>query len=156
MTNEAPLETPIRGKVARILNVRELALNVGQQDGTRVGMLFDILDATGHEIEDPDTGEVIGSVNTPKVRVKVKLVEDRISIATTYKSKRVNIGGQGRGIAAVLGGFDTSPPQWVTEYETLRTNEDTLEELAEEDSYIATGDLAVQVLEDGGDSLDEQ
>lgn len=150
-------ETPIRGKVAFILNVRELALNVGQQDGTRVGMLFDILDPTGHEIKDPDTGEVIGSVNEPKVRVRIKLVEDRLSIATTYKGKRVNIGGHSRvGIAAILGGFDSSPPEWVTEYETLRTEEETLAELAEEDSYIATGDLAVQVLEDDGDSLDEQ
>ena len=150
-------ETPIRGKVARILNVRELALNVGQQDGTSVGMLFDILDPTGYEIKDPDTGEVIGSVNEPKVRVRIKLVQDKMSVATTYKGKRVNMGGRGQlGLAALLGGFDSSPPVWVTEYENLRTEEETLEELAEEESYVATGDIAVQVLEDDGESLDEQ
>ena len=67
----------IRGKVARILNSREVALNVGASHGVEDGMQFDILAPELHNIRDPDTHEVIGSVNRPKVRVQVGITEDR-------------------------------------------------------------------------------
>ena len=35
---------PLRGKVARILNSRELVINIGEQEGVEIGMLFDVLD----------------------------------------------------------------------------------------------------------------
>ena len=44
-----------------------------------------------------------------------------------------------------------SPPKWITEYETLHTEEATWEQLDEEDSYVATGDPVVQVLDDEED-----
>lgn len=62
----------IRGKVARILNSRELAINVGAADGVKVGMYFDVLDPKGEDIKDPDSGEVLGSLERPKVRVKLR------------------------------------------------------------------------------------
>ena len=34
---------PIRGKVARILNSREIAINVGRDDGVYRGMYFDVI-----------------------------------------------------------------------------------------------------------------
>lgn len=37
---------------------------------------------------------------------------------------------------------------WVTRYETLKTREETWEDLEEEDSYVKTGDPVVQVLSD--------
>ena len=40
----------IRGKVARVLNSREVALNVGLNNGVEVGMCFDILDPKGEDI----------------------------------------------------------------------------------------------------------
>ena len=133
----------IRGKVARILNSREVALNVGASDGVEDGMQFDILARELHDIRDPDTDEVIGSVNRPKVRVQVGITEDRFCVAHTFRRKRVNVGGRGLGV-----GFDTKvflPPNWVTRSETLKTSEDTWEDLSEEDSYVKTGDPVVQV-----------
>ena len=132
----------IRGKVARILNSREMALNVGLERGVKLDMLFDVLDAAGENINDPDTGQVIGSIYRPKVRVKIVDLHEKISVARTYRSKRVNIGGSS--LFGWSSAFD--PPKWVREYETLRTDEDTWEELDEKDSYVATGDPVVQVL----------
>ena len=67
--------TPIRGKVARVLNKHEIAINVGTAKGVAVGMYFDVMDAYD-EIEDPDTGEVLGSLERPKVRVKIVHVQE--------------------------------------------------------------------------------
>lgn len=146
MTSESKL---IRGKVARILNSRELALNIGSDHGVEFNMLFDVLDTGSDKILDPDTGEIIGSVYRPKVRVKIIEIQNKISVASTYRSRKVNIGGRGFGLQAwstVL-----APPEWVREYETLKTEEATWENIDEKDSYVATGDPVVQVFhnEDG-------
>ena len=134
----------IRGKVARILNSREVALNVGASDGVEDGMQFDILASELHDIRDPDTDEVIGSVSRPKVRVRVGITEDRFCVAHTFRRRRVNIGGRGLGIGYSTKLFE--PPNWVARSETLKTSEDTWEDLSEKDSYVKTGDPVVQVL----------
>lgn len=138
---------PIRGKVARILNTRELALNIGTRDGVQVGMLFDVLDAKGEDICDPDTGEVLGSLRRPKVRVRVDMVDQRLSVASTFRWKNVNTGGQGvTDFANIYKLFE--PPRWERRYETLKTTEKTWEDLDEEQSYVRTGDPVVQVFPD--------
>ena len=38
---------PIRGKVARVLSVREVALNKGSADGVKIGMVFKIIRSPG-------------------------------------------------------------------------------------------------------------
>ena len=141
MTNQSE---PIRGKVAHILNSRELALNIGSEHGVELDMRFDVLDAASENIRDPDTDAVIGSVYRPKVRVRILQVQEKISVASTYRSKSVNIGGSGTSLKAWADLF--SPPKWVREYETLRTNESTWENLDEKDSYVATGDPVLQIL----------
>lgn len=135
----------IRGKVARILNSREVALNIGADAGVATGMYFDILDPKGEDIRDPDTDDVLGSVDRPKVRVQVVKVLGRLCVASTYKKKRVNVGGMGFGahddFTRVL-----APPKYVTLFETLRTTEKTWEDLAPEQSYVKVGDPVVQVV----------
>ena len=134
---------PIRGKVARILNSREIAINRGATSGVVVGMYFDVVDPKGEDIRDPDTNKVLGSINRPKVRVRVTMVQDGLSLAATQE-KRVNIGGKGLGDFSRL----LMPPKWITQYESLRTKEKTWEDLSEEESYVKTGDPVVQVLEE--------
>jgi hypothetical protein len=143
------MRDPIRGKVARVLNSRELALNLGSEHGVRIGMFFDILDPKGDNITDPDAGEIIGSIERAKVRVKVVIVQARLSVASTYKKERVNIGGSGS-----LVGFGSSglsklflPPEYITQYETLKTQERTWEDLSEDESYVKSGDPVVEVQE---------
>ena len=139
---------PIRGKVAKILSSQEVALTIGEMQGVETGMIFEIM-YPGYEISDPDTGAVIETVELPKARVKVTRVYAKVSIAATYRSKRVNVGGMGLGT-----GIDMlfRPPKWETRYETLKTKgsfESAVEEIAEADSYVATGDPVVQVRDDG-------
>jgi len=137
----------IRGKVARVLNSRELALNIGSQNGVRKGMIFDVIDPKGEDIVDPDTGGILGSLERPKVRVKVISVQDKLSVASTYKKERVNIGGVGIGTSAISQLF-IQPPEYVTHYETLKTEEKTWEDISEEESYVKCGDPVVQVTTD--------
>ncbi len=134
---------PIRGKVARVLNSREVALSIGTDSGIEVGMFFDILDSKGEEIRDPDSGESLGSIARSKTRVRITKVQEKLSVASTFKTRRVNVGGVGpdvSGFSRVL-----MPPEWVTEYETLKTEEKTWEDLDEEESYVKVGDPVVQV-----------
>ena len=140
MTGKSEL---IRGKVARILNSRELALNIGADHGVDIDMLFDVLDPGSDDILDPDTGMKIGSVYRPKVRVRVIEVQSKMSVASTYRSRKVNIGGRGSSFQALSALF--TPPEWVREYETLKTEEATWESIDEKDSYVSTGDPVVQV-----------
>ena len=137
---------PIRGKVAQILNSREVALNLGLDDGVEIGMLFDIVTPKGHDITDPVTGDVLGSLDRPKVRVKIVSVQDRLSVAATFRKKRENIGGS----SDLIGLYSrmSSPPRWITKYETLKTTDSTWEDLPDEDSYISKGDPVVQVFSD--------
>lgn len=140
---------PIRGKVARILTSRQLAMNIGKADGVAVGMEFNVLDPKGEAIEDPDSREVLGSLNRTKVRVKVVQVEDRISVAETFKSRRVNVGGVGPSLGLGMTGLARllMPPVWVDRDVTLKTTEKTWEDLDESESFVKTGDPVVQILE---------
>ena len=71
-------------------------------------------------------------------------MQQQLSIAATFKKRRVNVGGSG---------FDTElrlakilmPPKIETKYETLKTDEKTWEDLDEEDSYVKIGDPVVQI-----------
>ena len=134
----------IRGKVARILNSRELAINIGENEGVKVGMLFDVLDPKGEDILDPDTNKVLGSLSRPKVRVKVTKVQEHLSIASTYRKFQVNVGGVGAAVASFADLL--MPPKYVDKFETLKTSEKTWEDLDEEDSYVKTGDPVIQVI----------
>ena len=144
---------PIRGKVARILNSREMVINVGSSRGVAVGMRFEVMDPKGDDVQDPDTGEVLGSVERPKVRVEISRVQERLSVASTYKTETVNVGGAGMGTGMSFTEL-FMPKKLVTRYETLKTEEKTWEDLEEEDSYVKTGDPVVQVVE-GTDALEE-
>ncbi len=132
---------PIRGKVARVLSVREVALNKGSADGVKIGMVFKIIRSQGSEITDPDTGEIIGSVELEKTSVNVTSVQERLSLASTFRTHKVNVGGSGIGFGSLF-----VPPKWETRVETLTTEGNLDEELPEEDFFVKTGDPVVQVL----------
>lgn len=133
---------PIRGKVARVLNDREVAFNIGLDHGVEIGMRFNILSTKGLDIQDPDTGESLGSVDRPKACVKVLMVQDKLSVAGTFETRKVNVGGTGLPLAAIF-----EPPKWEERYVTLRSDDATLDEINESDSYVSTGDPVVQVIE---------
>jgi hypothetical protein len=141
-------QEPLRGAVAAILTDRELAINLGSDNGVKAGMKFAVLNSKGLDITDPTTEEPIGSIAIPKVIVEVSRVEPRVSVARTFKKRRRNIGGQGLGGLAGMGNlFD--PPKYVDEWESLRTDQKPqIKELPESASYVERGDPVVQVLGD--------
>ncbi len=135
----------LRGRVAQILTSREVAINLGEDDGVKLGMYFDILHEEGQDIEDPETGETLGNIDRPKVRVKVTHVQGRLSLASTYRKTRVNVGGGGIDLGSSFSKA-LMPPKWVTRYETIKAEERAWENLKEEDSYVKVGDPVVQAL----------
>lgn len=136
----------IEGKVARVLNSRELVVNRGSEHGVRRGMVFEVLDDTGSEIRDPETGEIIGSVFRPKVRVRVMSVEPLLAVASTYRVRQKNVGGTGGwGLTGNLTGLMSAPPKWVEVPETFKSEEAAWENLDESKSYVKTGDPVREV-----------
>ena len=138
------IDKPIRGKVAGILNSRELVLNRGATHGVRNGMEFSVLSTLGSDIKDPDTGEVIGSIDRTKIRVRVQIVHKQISVASTYVMQKINVGGVGP--PSVGFGNLFVPPRWETVYETIETDEAMLDEMSEEERHVHIGDPIMQVM----------
>ena len=75
----------IQGKVATILNERDLVINRGTIAGVKEGMVFAILEPTV-EISDPDSGLSLGSITREKIRVKIVEVEKQFSVGKTYQT----------------------------------------------------------------------
>ena len=139
----------IRGKIAKILNSREVAVNIGHEHGVTSGMVFDILASPGDEVEDPDTGDFLGLVEQAKARVKIKRAYEKFAVATTYRNREVNVGGSGLSLNPLGKLFE--PPKWEKRYETLKAKggfEAASEDLDEKDSYVSVGDPVVQVIDD--------
>lgn len=139
----------IEGKVARLLTERDLVINRGKANGVTVGMRFKILNQNGRAIRDPDSQEIIGSVEIVKVVVKVVEVQENLCVARTFKTIRV----EGTGLLGNLmgtsgtGGLSSMGTTGSTRIETLRSTEKFLDqEISETESYVRTGDPAVQVV----------
>lgn len=126
----------ITAKVAQILNATDLALNKGEEDGVEVGMKFAVLDPVGRDIKDPDTGEVLDSINIAKTVLKVVQVSARLAVARTFRSKSTGF----------LGSFEALTTH---RSETLRSDERRLQQqLSAKESYVKIGDAAVQYVGD--------
>ena len=129
---------PIRGKVARVLNKHEIAINVGTAHGVAVGMYFDVIDANELDIKDPDTGEVLGSIERGKIRVKITYVQEKLSVAAAHPYlSPAQIASSGYRSSRPLGPFAAS----LMSPETKGSSK-------KEFSYAKVGDAVVQVIED--------
>lgn len=78
-------EEPLQGRVAKILNARELVINIGQEHGVMKGMIFAVLEESPLTIQDPSTGEVLGELDREKVRVKATEILPRMTVCKTYR-----------------------------------------------------------------------
>ena len=122
--------TPIRGKVARMLNDLEIAINVGTANGVTIGMLFDVVDTAFQEILDPDTKEVLGSFDRSIVRVKVTHVQEKVAIATKYRYQSESVKSDDSARISPVGPFARA-----------------LMSPGSIEQYVETGDPVVQVIE---------
>ena len=74
------LDRPI--KVAKIVDIYCVILNVGSEHGIRQGMYFVLKPACFDlKVEDPDTGECLGYITPPSRLVKVVSINEKCSIA---------------------------------------------------------------------------
>ncbi len=129
---------PIRGKVAKVISVRQVALNIGKASGVEAGMLFDIVAPASLEIQDPETGEMLGAIQPgAKARVRVFSVSEKFSLASTYRTEAV-------GGLRLRGDLRLGPLRKV---ETFRTRDPLDEAFSEEGAYVAQGDAVMQVID---------
>lgn len=141
----------LEGKVAKILTSTKLVINIGSNKGVKCGMIFDVIVPKGQEIRDPDTDELLGSIDRPKIQVKIEDVWEKFSVAKTFKKTHINIGGQGMDTTrlsslAGIGTFNSfsklmRPPKYIEKVQTFKTNEETWEDLDEKDSLVKIGDI---------------
>ncbi len=135
----------IEGKVASVLNERELVLNVGSVEGVEVGMRFKILYAGGIEITDPDTNAPLGNVEWPKTEVKIVSVQPHMSVGRTFRTVTIPASGY-RGIAELSALYGSYAPEKQV-VETLRSSDGFAEkEISPSESLVKRGDPAVQIV----------
>ena len=75
------MNKPIRGKVAKILNSKELVINLGSVHDVYKGMCFNVVETT--QIKDPDSSSILGKVERPKLLIQVIDVQAKLSVAST-------------------------------------------------------------------------
>ena len=75
----------IAGKVAEILNERDLVINQGAENGVAEGMKFKVSEPEV-AITDPDTKALLGVLTREKIRVRVSEVYPRFAVAKTYET----------------------------------------------------------------------
>lgn len=133
---------PIAGQVASILTDRQLVINRGTAHGVEPTMRFAVLNRNAVEITDPETGESLGSAPVAKVLVEARLVEERFTVCSTFRTKRTEGGSLRTSFPDLF-----APPRTV--HETLRREDGAgALELDEEQSIVGVGDQVVEVWSD--------
>jgi hypothetical protein len=130
----------LEGKVALVLNERELVINIGLSNGVKQGMCFAVLAETSLPVIDPATGERLGNLDREKVRVQVIDVQDRLTVCKTYYFRETGFNVSSFNPLATLVG----PYRRV--YETLdAAKENYPAPLSQEQSYVQIGDRVRQI-----------
>lgn len=137
---------PLEGKVAAILNERELVISIGAGDGVELGMKFKVLAECPTQVFDPETNEPLGTIDREKVRVQATELRERMSICRTYRTRYIPPGPW-----YPLSAFESArlfaPPREIPE--TLKVDDSSrLPPLPEEQSYVKIGDRVVQLAEE--------
>lgn len=73
-------------KIAKIISTTKLVINAGEAEGIEENQKFRILDKKGTPVTDPDTGEVIGTLDAYKATVIVSQVYEHIAVVESSKN----------------------------------------------------------------------
>jgi hypothetical protein len=130
--------THIRGLVAEVVSDRELILNRGSDDGVEEGMYFAVLNPDTIAVTDPESGEDLGGIKVVKITVQAVEVGPRLTLARTFRTKTVNVGGTGTGFASVFASMQA--PEYVEKVEKLTIAEDTPRKIDPSRSIVGRGD----------------
>lgn len=138
----------VTGKVAKVLNDREVVLNKGRLEGIEEGDYIGIVDSQEFGIKDPENNNDLGDIVRFKVSLRVTQISDHLSIASTYKVSKVNVGGNFN--FGSLRAFQAA--EWVDRVERLSYEEDSALPIDPEDSRIQVSDVFWVVDKDVADS----
>jgi hypothetical protein len=131
-------DTRIEGRVAEILNSRELVVNRGSEHNVYKGMRFVVLSRQGATIVDPETGQQVGAELVPKAVVEIVRVRPQFSVARTFRKQ------SNRRLTDIFGAL----PEAST-LEELNTDEPVFEaNIDTNDLYVRRGDVVIQVSDD--------
>lgn len=138
---------------------RAIAINLGSADDVRIGTRFAVLhpDSAGVEIKDPDTGEVLGHVEVPKVVVKIFRVSAPACAWPVRTARSPGTPARLSPMATMLsqaaGSFGVQRPAIPDQHETLEYDDASRigRRLDPEDSFVEVGD---PVVEARGDEFD--
>ena len=124
----------VEGKVAKILNSREIVINKGSEDGVKTGMKFSVQEQET-TIIDPGSGEKLGQLTRPKISVEAMEVEPRFSIARTFETY------QAQNPEAMY--LSSAFPRHITRVKKIRTQSDF--EYREDSVSVSVGDTVVEI-----------
>ena len=131
-------KTSVEGKVAKIINRRQLVINRGTDHGVEPGMKFVVVDDF-EEILDPDTQESLGTIRREKIRVRVVEVQKSLAIASTYETY-VNPG---------LGSYVRAFEEPTKQVRKLKIPQDySTTPFEEVEGFVNIGDKVEQIHED--------
>lgn len=136
----------IRGFVAEVVSDREVILNRGALQGVREGEYFAILDPDTIEVTDPESGEDLGGIKIVKIVVRAVEVAPKLTLARTFRTKTVNVGGTGgalQGFRSVLASMEA--PDYVEQVERLTIDRDSPRKIDVSDSIVVRGDPFEQI-----------
>ena len=123
------------GRVARILNERELVINLGTEQGIQDGMKFSVLEETGNILA-PETRESLGSLTREKIRVKIVDVRPKLSVGRTYETISARAPG------SFLGLLQTST---IRKIQTINVVGSEAAPFGDSVGYVKVGDKVVQI-----------
>ncbi|PZF63769.1 hypothetical protein DEI81_06645 [Curtobacterium sp. MCBD17_013] len=141
----------VQGKVAEIVSDREVILNRGERDGVEQGMYFAILDPDFVSVTDPDSNEDLGGIRLVKVAVQAVEVAPHLTLARTFRTRTVNVGGTAAGIGSILAA--TQPPRYVERVERLTIDESTRRKIDPSESVVGRGDPFEEIDEDDAEDI---
>lgn len=138
----------IRGKVAQVVSDREVILNKGQNDGIREGMYFHLLERESVDITDPDNPDnVLGTVRKVKLAVEAVEVTERLTLARTFLTRSVNVGGTGIDAAKLFPSM--RPPKYIEEVQSFKNDDENSLAKASQKPVVSIGDEFVEI--EGGE-----
>ena len=76
-------------KVIQIISDKRIVINAGKNE-VQTGDILRVIEKNSEEIVDPDTNEVLGTLDYIKATITVEYVYEHMSICKNYETKTVN------------------------------------------------------------------
>ena len=121
----------IKGKILRIIDEHTVVIDVGTEQGVRLGTRF-VIYANAGELTDPDTKKKLGVLEIPKGEVTCKLVQEEYSVAETGLESKATP------LAQIL---SFSLKTTIDVHESLEVETKEIEPLPEDIFKVKVGDL---------------